>query len=56
MLCKVNGRERDAADWTELFAQADERFKVISIKPITKESDLRHSFGIVDVVFDELPR
>jgi hypothetical protein len=52
MLTKVNGREREAEDWIRIFKQADERFQVLSVKAAGTLSELKHAFGIIDVVFD----
>jgi hypothetical protein len=51
MLNNVNGREREAEDWINIFKQADERFQILSIK---SAGELKHTFGIIDVVFDGL--
>jgi hypothetical protein len=53
MMNGVNGRERGVEDWISIFKQADERFRVLSVNPIGNLSELRHTLGVIDVVFDE---
>ncbi|KAJ0354665.1 hypothetical protein COL154_011699 [Colletotrichum chrysophilum] len=51
MLTQGHGREREGAEWIELFKQADPRFKIRVMKPISKAADFGPATGLIEVIW-----
>ncbi|CAI0641140.1 unnamed protein product [Colletotrichum noveboracense] len=51
MLTQGHGREREGAEWIELFKQADPRFKIRAMKPISKAADFGPATGLIEVIW-----
>ncbi|KAK3380523.1 O-methyltransferase [Lasiosphaeria ovina] len=52
MLTQLNGREREAEDWRQIFRQADERFTITDMHPLASPVDFGPSTGIIEVVWE----
>jgi hypothetical protein len=51
MLTNSSGREREEEDWHKIFTQADERFKVNSIRPAHTKGEFGPASAIIEVIW-----
>lgn len=51
MLTNTNGREREKAEWIEIFQQADKRFEVTRIENISSAGQFSPANGLIEVVW-----